>query len=129
MSAPKNNLQQLIGNTLRWGVTVACLITLVGGAVYLFKHGAEPMPNYTAFSYDNAADHPDYYTTLHGIVQGVLSMRASSWIQLGVVALILTPILRVVLSLADFIRLRDWLYVAITAIVLAIILCNSFQLF
>lgn len=87
------------------------------------------MPDYTTFSYDNAADHPAYYTTLDGIVRGVLSMRASSWIQLGVAALILTPILRVTLSLVDFIRLRDGLYAAITAAVLAIILCNSFNLF
>lgn len=129
MSSPKNDLQQLIGNTLRWGVTVACLITIVGGTLYLVKHGGEQMPNYTTFSYDNAADHPAYYTTLRGIVEGVRDLRASSWIQLGVVALILTPMLRVALSLVDFVRLRDWLYAAITALVLTIILCNSFNLF
>ncbi|EJX08966.1 membrane protein containing DUF1634 [gut metagenome] len=45
--------------------------------------------------------------------------------QLGVLALILTPIMRVVLSLFDFLQERDWLYAAITAIVLAVILVNS----
>ena len=44
---------------------------------------------------------------------------------MGVIVLILTPILRVVLSLFDFLRERDWLYSIITAIVLAVILCNS----
>ena len=41
------------------------------------------------------------------------------------VALILTPILRVVLSLLDFTLERDWLYAGITAIALAVIVVNS----
>ena len=36
-----------------------------------------------------------------------------------------TPIARVVLSLFDFIVEQDWLYVAITAIVLTVIISNS----
>ena len=37
----------------------------------------------------------------------------------------LTPIMRVVLSLVDFSIQRDWLYVAITATVLVVIIVNS----
>ena len=37
----------------------------------------------------------------------------------------MTPIMRVVLSLVDFVQERDWLYAAITAVVLAIIIVNS----
>ena len=43
-------------------------------------------------------------------MRGVAAFDAYSCIQLGVVALILTPILRVVLSLLDFTLERDWLY-------------------
>lgn len=120
---PGHDIQQLIGNTLRWGVSVACLIAFAGGIVYLCKHGAEPMPDYSTFAYADV--HPAEYTTLGGIFGGVLSMNAMSWIQMGVIALILTPILRVLLSLVDFVRERDWLYAAITAVVLAIIIANS----
>lgn len=124
----KTDLQQLIGNTLRWGVTIACVIAAVGGALYLWRHGAEPMPDYTHFAYNDPSCHPAEYTTLGGIWQGVLSGTARSWIQLGVIALILTPIMRVVLSLADFVRERDWLYAALTSIVLAVIIGNSLNL-
>lgn len=118
-------IQILISRTLRIGVSVACLIAAIGGAIYLWKHGTEPMPDYTHFSYSNAEDHPAAYTTLSGIWNGILSMNAYSWIQAGVIALILTPILRVALSLVDFMKERDWLYAVITAIVLAIIITNS----
>ena len=58
-------------------------------------------------------------------MRGVAAFDAYSCIQLGVVALILTPILRVVLSLLDFTLERDWLYAGITATVLAVIVVNS----
>jgi uncharacterized membrane protein len=52
-------------------------------------------------------------------------MNAMSWIQMGVIALLLTPLLRVTLSLFDFIVKKDWLYATISAIVLAIIITHS----
>ncbi|MBO5133720.1 MAG: DUF1634 domain-containing protein [Bacteroidaceae bacterium] len=116
-------LEIMVARTLRWGVSVACAIAFVGGAIYLYKHGHEALPDYTTFSYSET--HPQEYTTLSGIIKGVKQMNAASWIQLGVIALLLTPILRVLLSLVGFIGERDWLYSAITAIVLAIIIGNS----
>lgn len=118
------DMQQLIGNTLRAGVTAACLIACIGGLIYLVQHGGEPMKDYSHFSYDKALLPEGYeqYTTLHGILAGVLSMSAVGWIQLGVIALLLTPIMRVVLSWCDFYKQRDWLYVGITSAVLAVIL-------
>lgn len=124
----QTDLQQLIGNTLRWGVTIACILAAIGGALYLWHHGSEPMPDYSHFDYNDPACHPAEYTTLEGIWQGVLNGTARSWIQLGVIALILTPIMRVVLSLVDFVRERDWLYAAITAVVLAVIIGNSLNI-
>ena len=116
-------IQLLISHTLRIGVSIACVIAAVGGIIYLVSHGGEPMPDYTHFSYTEA--HPAEYTTLDGIFGGLGRMDARSWIQLGVIALILTPILRVALSLVDFIKEHDWIYAAITAIVLSIIIGNS----
>ena len=120
----KPDIQQLIGNTLRRGVTLACVLAALGGLYYLIAHGADAVPDYRHFDPHTAAAQTDY-TSLMGIVRGVAALNAHSCIQLGVVALILTPILRVVLSLFDFALERDWLYAAITAIVLAVIVVNS----
>ena len=70
--------------------------------------------------------HADY-TTLRGIFAGLASFSAVGWIQTGVLILILTPIMRVLLSLIDFLKDRDWLYAIITAIVLAVIISNSIE--
>ena len=120
----KPDIQQLIGNTLRRGVTLACVLAALGGLYYLIAHGADAVPDYRHFDPHTAAAQTDY-TSLMGIVRGVAALNAHSCIQLGVVALLLTPILRVVLSLFDFTLERDWRYAAITAIVLAVIVVNS----
>ena len=118
------DIQQLIGNTLRWGVILACLLATIGGVYYLMEHGLDPVPDYRHFDVASAAAQTNY-TTLGGLWQGILHGDAASCVQVGVIVLILTPIARVVLSLFDFIVEQDWLYVAITAIVLAVIISNS----
>lgn len=127
------SMQILISRTLRWGVSIACLIALVGGILFLVHHGGEPfdLAQYRDFSY-NATRSVDYtsladYTTLTGIVRGFLDFTPVGWIQMGVLVLILTPVMRVALSLADFAIQRDWLYALITAIVLAVIISNSLE--
>ncbi|WP_075565862.1 DUF1634 domain-containing protein [Ihuprevotella massiliensis] len=118
------DIQQLIGNTLRWGVILACLLATIGGVYYLMEHGLDPVPDYRHFDIASAAAQTNY-TTLGGLWQGILHDDAASCVQVGVIVLILTPIARVVLSLFDFIVEQDWLYVSITAIVLAVIISNS----
>ena len=85
------------------------------------------MPDYTRFSYTDPEFHPADYTTLDGILSGIGEMNSRSWIQTGVIVLILTPVMRVVLSLFDFLRERDWLYAVITSVVLAVIIANSLE--
>lgn len=120
----KHDIQKLIGNTLRRGVITACMLATLGGGYYLAVHGGDMIPDYGHFPANSAMSHPEY-TSLKGIWQGLLDFNAYSCIQLGVVALILTPILRVLLSLSDFFLEKDWLYALITGIVLAVIICNS----
>lgn len=110
------DIETLVGQVLRAGVITACLIVLTGGIYYIFKHGLEQVPDHSHFSGETGN-----YTTLTGILYGVLSLRASQIIQLGVVVLIATPILRILCSLFGFILEKDKLYIAITLTVLLII--------
>ena len=116
----QNKMNELIGNTLRIGVFAACIIALIGGSYYLLTTSGQLVPAYKTFNEGGAS-----YTTFEGIIRGAFSMSATEWMQLGVVVLMLTPIMRVVLSLVDFSIQRDWLYVGITAIVLIVIIVNS----
>lgn len=116
----KTDMQQLIGTALRVGVMTACSIALISGLYYLVVHGTEPVPNYTTFQGE-----PSSLTSIKGIFMGLLHFEAKNWMQLGVIVLMLTPIMRILLSLIDFARERDWLYVSITAIVFLVIIANS----
>lgn len=120
MENPRTDIQKLIGNTLRWGVTIASVIAIIGLVLYLLQHGNEPQPDYAHFDTSRPA-----FTHLSGILSGFASGESHGIIQVGVLTLILTPILRVVLSFVDFLRERDWLYALISAIVLATIFINS----
>lgn len=115
------DIQQFIGNLLRVGVLSASAIALIGGILYLSIHGLETRPDYHQFH-----NEPVAYTHLTGILNGVLSGNAGSIMQLGVVVLILTPIMRVACSLFSFAVEKDKMYVIITSIVLCIILFSMF---
>jgi uncharacterized membrane protein len=118
-------MQILISRTLRWGVTIASVLAGIGGIFYFIQHGGELLntEKYQSFAYTDAQDPAT--TTFGGILEGAFSGNSESLIQLGVIALFLTPLMRVVLSLFDFLKQRDWLYVAITAFVLGVIVMNS----
>ncbi|WP_316841997.1 DUF1634 domain-containing protein [Pedobacter gandavensis] len=114
------DMQQLIGQVLRYGVLSSGIVAIIGGIWYLFQNGSG-IPHYTEFNGEPAG-----YTSLTGIIEGLKTGSAKEIIQLGVVILIATPILRIVFSLCSFILEKDRLYVVITLIVLTIILFSMF---
>ena len=60
--------------------------------------------------------------SLGGIVRGAFAGQPLAIVQLGLVLLIATPVARVAFTLVAFVVQRDRTYVAITAIVLALLL-------
>lgn len=120
----ERDVELYIGKLLRYGVILSCSITLFGGIIYLFQqHGSipdysptpsgEPFPGVT-----------EYLRELSSILPKIMEFDGAAIVQLGVIVLIATPILRVAFSAIGFLIEKDYLYVAITLIVLAIILLN-----
>ena len=91
-------------------------MVLAGGVVYLIRHGSAA-PDYHAFRSE-----PADLRTVPGIVAVTLMGRGRGIIQLGLLLLIATPIVRVAFSLVAFSLERDRTYVVVTLIVLAILL-------
>jgi len=60
--------------------------------------------------------------SLSGLLNGIVSFAPFSWIELGVIILIATPVARVLISVFLFAAEKDRLYVLITAVVLALLL-------
>ncbi len=107
---------RLLGAVLRAGVIISAAVVLIGAAIYLVRHGHE-LPMYHVFRGE-----PGNLTSIRGIFAEVRALRGRGVIQFGLLLLIATPIARVVFSVAGFVRQRDWLYVAVTTLVLALLL-------
>jgi uncharacterized membrane protein len=115
------DIEKLIGLQLRYGVVIASIIVLVGGIAYLYQHGQGAIPPYHTFVGESAG-----FTTFSQIMNGVFTGQSKGVVQLGVMVLIATPILRIAFSLVGFILERDRLYIIITAIVLSVMLFSIF---
>ncbi|MGJ7031814.1 DUF1634 domain-containing protein [Niabella hirudinis] len=109
-------LQTIIGTLLRYGVWLALSIGAIGGAVYLVKHGREPM-HYASFTETDKS----IGQLLKEMIAGIESHSGTSIIFLGIILLFLTPALRLVFSFIAFLIEKDYLYVLVTFIVMAII--------
>jgi len=109
-------VEELIGNLLRVGVTLAAAVVLFGGSVYLARHG-RAAPQYRVFMGE-----PADLRSVSGIVRDALALRERGLIQLGLLLLIATPVARVAFSVAAFAMQRDRLYVVVALIVLAVLM-------
>jgi uncharacterized membrane protein len=121
MSEPRHGVSdeavdQLIGRLLQLGVLLAAVVVLIGAALLLARSGGA-RPTYAVFHSEPAA-----LRSIAGIVRGALSGDAAGIVQLGLVLLILTPIVRVAFTLVAFVLQRDATYVVVTTIVLALLL-------
>jgi uncharacterized membrane protein len=108
-------IELLLGGLLRAGVLLAAGVVLLGAIIYLALHGSE-RPDYHAFSLQ-----PAQLRGIGGVMREALSFNGAGIIQLGVLLLIATPILRVASSAYAFARQRDGKYVTITLLVLGIV--------
>jgi uncharacterized membrane protein len=96
-------LETAMGKMLRAGVLVAALVVLAGGILRLCQ-SHESAPDFTHFHGAPAA-----YEHIGTIVQGVGRLDGGSLIQLGSLLLIATPVCRVLIGVAGFALMRDWL--------------------
>ena len=112
------DLEKFIGQLLRYGVLLSSLIVVAGGGVYLYRHGRE-IPLYHDFKGE-----PDKMKQLGPLLQAIGRGEGRPLVQLGLFVLIATPIARIAFSVIGYLLEKNYLYVSITILVLAVILCN-----
>src|ERR1700751_543676 len=122
MRMTDENLEIAIGRMLQTGVLLAAAVVLVGGVMYLIQ-ASGPRHDYSHFQgVAQALRIPS------GIWSGVLHGDAQSVIQLGLLILIATPVMRVVLAGIGFLMEHDWLYFWVSAAVLAVLLYSLWHI-
>jgi uncharacterized membrane protein len=106
-------LARWIGNLLRIGVATAAVVVVLGGILYLSRHGLET-PSYRVFHGE-----PLQFRSVGGILGSAAQLGGRGIIQLGLLLLIATPIARVAFAVLGFAMERDRNYVVVSLIVLA----------
>lgn len=109
-------VDQFLGNLLRAGVVIATIVVVIGGVLYLRRHGFE-VADRRVFQGE-----PAHLRSITGIIRGTAAGQPAAIVQLGLLLLIATPVARVALSLIAFLLQHDRVYVFVTAIVLALLL-------
>jgi uncharacterized membrane protein len=109
-------VEEIIGTLLRTGVLLSAAIVLLGGVIYLARHGT------SAADYRVFRGEPSELRQIRGIVHSAISLRGRGIIQLGLLLLIATPVARVIFSIFAFAAEKDRLYVGFASVVLVILL-------
>lgn len=101
----------MISWLLQVGVIVSSIIIIIGLLLVLLQPGALTNQSLTNFPH-----------TLEQFFAGLLRLQPLAVVMLGLAILIATPILRVAFSILAFYLERDYRYVLITCIVLALLI-------
>lgn len=120
------HVELFIAQLLRWGVFISFVIVALGiGAVMLTgQTGYHQIQLNDVNSVVAYRVQPDFPNTLGDVFNGVLAFKPYAIIALGLLVLIAIPVVRVAVSVIAFAIERDWLYVIITAFVLAMLLLS-----
>ena len=117
MSGEKEHgLEMAMGRMLQIGVTIAALVVLLGGVMYLAQNGGS-LRDYEHFHAATPAT-----TTIGGIVGSAAHLNPRGIMGFGLLLLIATPVCRVIFGVVGFALLRDKLYTVISLIVLCVLL-------
>jgi uncharacterized membrane protein len=118
--AEDQRIEMFLGQLLRVGVLVAAVVVLLGAGLYL-RGAARTAPD-AASNYRVFHGQPAELTSVSTIWQGARELEPLAVIQFGLLLLIATPVARVVFSIVGFAMERDWLYIAVTIVVLALLI-------
>jgi len=111
-------MELIIGNLLRVMVSISAVFVAAGGALYLIRHGLEA-PDYGVF-----VGVPKDLRNILDVIAVAGDIKSLGIIQLGLLLLIATPVVRVIFSVFAFLVERDSLYVLVASIVLAVLLLS-----
>jgi uncharacterized membrane protein len=117
----EHGLEMAMGRMLQIGVTIAALLVLIGGVIYLAQNGGS-LRDYEHFHAAAPA-----VTTISGITASAAHLDSHGIMGLGILLLIATPVCRVIFGVVGFALLRDKLYTVISLIVLGVLLFSFFS--
>ena len=114
------DLNRSVGNLLRLGVVLSVTTSLIG-FIKLFMEGFKMPRKYTLLDMGNSSEKvwSHFWETL-------CKGEGMAIIQLGILMLIFTPLMRIIFALIGYLKEKDYVYVVVSSIVLAIMAVSFF---
>ena len=114
------DLNRSVGNLLRLGVILSVVTSLIG-FVKLFTEGFKMPRKYKLLDMGTSSEKVwgHFWETL-------CKGEGMAIIQLGILMLIFTPLMRIIFALIGYLKEKDYIYVVISSIVLAIMAISFF---
>lgn len=119
----RRDLNNVLSFVLRMGVVLSLALLLTGVTLIFVFNGAdgytlEQIANYQPASGSGGFTLNSSSIPLAGMLNGLIHLNGIYYISLGLWVLIFTPISIVVLALADFLMVKNRLYIVLSLIVL-----------
>ncbi|MDR0884924.1 MAG: DUF1634 domain-containing protein [Clostridiales Family XIII bacterium] len=113
----ENTIEKRIGLILRFGVGAALIVIILGIILLLANGGAG------GYGVDSHGDNI-WPTTVSAIGAGIISLKPSAILMLGLGLLVATPFIRVAASIYAYLRIKDVMYTVITSVVFIILIAT-----
>ncbi|MDB5330547.1 MAG: hypothetical protein JWP03_1698 [Phycisphaerales bacterium] len=117
-------VELLISTLLRVGVGASLTVILIGMAL-TFAHHPDYLRSKEALE-RVTGPHSAFPHTLRQVLTGLRQGEGRAVVVVGLLLLIATPVARVAVSIMAFVYERDWVFVVITSIVLALLLLSFY---
>lgn len=114
------DLNRSVGNLLRLGVILSVATSLIG-FIKLFTEGFVMPKKYTSLVVGTSSE-----KVWGQFWDSLCKGEGMAIIQLGILLLIFTPLMRIIFALIGYLKEKDYVYVVISSIVLAIMAVSFF---
>ncbi len=116
---PETGLRPLVSTLLRYGVSIAAFVMMVGMILLLIQVGPRAFISMPEIRSPEAGTD---LTSLRAVLQELVPPEPEAVMDTGVLLLVATPVLTVGASVIAFALEADWLYVVISGLVFALLL-------
>ena len=110
------DLNRSVGNLLRLGVILSVITSFIG-FLKLYFEGFEMPKDYSALEVPEGKIWGSFW-------QSLLNLEGVAIIQLGILLLIFTPLVRIIFAMIGYLKEKDYTYVIVSLIVLGIMLVS-----
>ncbi|CAA7386284.1 DUF1634 domain-containing protein [Chryseobacterium fistulae] len=114
------DLNRSVGNLLRLGVVLSVITSLIG-FIKLFLEGFKMPKKYSLLNIGSSSEKV-WGHFWNSLCKG----EGMAIIQLGILLLIFTPLMRIIFALVGYLKEKDYVYVVISSIVLVIMAISFF---